>query len=64
MRRGEFLAFMLIAMQKAKQEDVDQLRAIFDKLDKDNNQFLDKKDLQTLVRDITRNLYNMLQSCI
>lgn len=53
MRRGEFLAFMLIAMQKAKQEDVDQLRAIFDKLDKDNNQFLDKKDLQTLVRYMT-----------
>lgn len=59
------MAFMLVAMQKIEQEDVDQLRAIFEKLDKDKSQHLDKKDLQTLVRqDATRHLYNRRHQCI
>ena len=41
----EFMCYMLLALQKVKQEDIDEIRALFDKFDKDNDGDIDKDDL-------------------
>ena len=42
---GEFLSYMLVALQKVEKEDVDEILTLFKKLDKDNSGSLDKRDL-------------------
>jgi len=43
--RGEFILYSLLAMGKVEQEDVDELKEVFDRLDKDNNGTLDRADI-------------------
>lgn len=45
---GEFLSFMLVAMQKVDQESIDELKALFRSLDADNSGALQKEDLMIL----------------
>jgi hypothetical protein len=47
---GEFLSFMLVAMQKVDENDVAQLREVFDRLDVTKTGFLDKNDLRIIVQ--------------
>mmetsp|Transcript_27355 Transcript_27355/g.42053 ORF Transcript_27355/g.42053 Transcript_27355/m.42053 type:complete len:212 (-) Transcript_27355:186-821(-) len=42
---GEFLSFMLVAMQKVDKESIDELKAVFRKLDADGSGVLQKNDL-------------------
>ena len=42
---GEWLSFMLVALQKVDQESIDELKAIFHSLDTNGNGVLDKDDL-------------------
>ena len=42
---GEFLVFMLKAMDKVEEEELRELRQVFDRLDKGNDNALDKTDL-------------------
>jgi hypothetical protein len=42
---GEFLAFILVAMDKIESEDVDEVRVLFNSLDVDKNGYLEKSDL-------------------
>uniref|UniRef100_A0A7S4JFB5 EF-hand domain-containing protein n=1 Tax=Odontella aurita TaxID=265563 RepID=A0A7S4JFB5_9STRA len=48
--RGEFLSFMLVAMQKVDKETVDQLTELFNRLDADGSGSLQKNDLMLLTR--------------
>lgn len=41
----EFLSFMLVALQKVEKRDIDQLTALFNKLDRSGDRYLDKNDL-------------------
>lgn len=50
---------MLVAMQKIEKADIDQIREIFDKLDRDKSNSLDKADLVKQVRDM-ESLFLML----
>jgi len=43
--KAEFLAYMLVALQKVSQEDVDEIMALFHKLDKTENDCLTRHDL-------------------
>lgn len=43
--KAEFLAYMLVALQKVSQEDIDEILAAFARLDKDCNGFLTEADL-------------------
>jgi len=42
----EFLAYMLVALQKVDQEDVDEISELFHKLDVTKNNCLSKDDLK------------------
>lgn len=46
---GEFLAFMMVAMQKVDQKSVDEVKAVFQSLDADGSGTLQKEDLILLV---------------
>jgi len=54
---GEFAAFMLVAMQKIEKADIDQIREIFDKLDRDKSNSLDKADLVKQVGNKTKSWF-------
>jgi Ca2+-binding EF-hand superfamily protein len=41
----EFLTYMLVTMQKAEQEEIDEILELFRKLDKDKNGYLNQDDL-------------------
>ncbi len=41
----EFLTYMLVTMQKAEQEEIDEILELFRKLDKDQNGYLNQDDL-------------------
>jgi Ion channel len=43
--KAEFLAYMLVALQKVSREDMDEILAAFSRLDKDCNGFLTEADL-------------------
>jgi hypothetical protein len=45
---GEFLCFMLLALQKVDEESIHDLRRIFNKLDTNHNGRIDKDDLIAL----------------
>jgi len=47
---GEFLSFMLVAMQKVDKEAIDELIELFEKLDADHSGALQKADLILLTR--------------
>jgi potassium channel subfamily K len=47
---GEFLGYMLVAMQKVDKEDMVELQQLFHKLDTNNNGSLDKADLVMLTK--------------
>mmetsp|Transcript_18878 Transcript_18878/g.31213 ORF Transcript_18878/g.31213 Transcript_18878/m.31213 type:complete len:366 (-) Transcript_18878:314-1411(-) len=51
---GEFLVFMLSAMQKVDKEDIDQLRQVFEELDKSGTGQLDKNDIRGIMRQNTQ----------
>lgn len=42
---GDFLSFMLVALQKVDQESIDELKALFKSLDSNGNGVLDKEDV-------------------
>lgn len=42
---GEFLSFMLVALQKVDQESIDELVSLFKSLDSNGNGVLDKDDI-------------------
>ena len=44
---GEFLSFMLIAIQKVDKEDIDELKTLFHSLDKDKSGALNGDDLKS-----------------
>jgi len=41
----EFLAYMLVTMQKVEQEEIDEILALFKKLDRSNTGLITKQDL-------------------
>lgn len=43
----EFLCYMLVALQKVEKEEIDEVMALFKKLDKSNDGFISKEDLMT-----------------
>jgi EF-hand domain pair len=43
--RGEFLSYMLVALQRVSKEDVEQITRLFDKLDRTKEGVLSKDDL-------------------
>lgn len=43
----EFLRYMLVALQKVEKQDIDDIMRLFQKLDKDNNGFIEKEDLMS-----------------
>ena len=43
--KSEFLAYMLIALNKVEKEDLDEINELFDRLDKDQNGSLTKDDV-------------------
>lgn len=45
---GEFLSFILVAMDKVDQDDVDEIKTLFQSLDTDRSGFLEKSDLLKL----------------
>jgi Ion channel len=47
---GEFLSFMLVALQKVDEDDISELRTVFDRLDVNKTGKLDKRDLSTAVQ--------------
>lgn len=53
---GEFLGFMLIAMQKVDDEEIAELREVFDKLDITKTGRLNKEDIQGFVRENARRM--------
>ena len=46
-KKGEFLAYMLVALQKVSKEDVDHITQLFYRLDATKDGFLTKDDLRT-----------------
>jgi hypothetical protein len=60
--RGEFLAYMLVALQKVDKKDVDGIMQLFQNLDVSGNGFLNKEDLRS--RDWNGNLHAALDSTI
>ena len=44
--KGEFLAYMLVALQKVSREDVDEILHLFHRLDATKNGLLTKQDLR------------------
>lgn len=50
---GEFLSFILVAMDKVSQEEIDEVRSYFDSLDADKNGYLEKADLVKLATEGT-----------
>ena len=42
---GEFLSYVLVALQKVDKEDIAEVMKIFHKLDKSKTGFIDKEDL-------------------
>lgn len=55
---GEFLGFMLTAMQKVDKEDIDHLRKVFDQLDITGTGQLNKYDIQGIIRERTQRHLN------
>jgi potassium channel subfamily K len=51
---GEFMAFMLVAMQKVDKADIEELRKVFDHLDKTGTGQLNKNDIKGIVRERTQ----------
>lgn len=49
--RGEFLSFMLVAIHRVSQEDIDKNMRLFDKLDREKTGYLTKQDLVTFRLD-------------
>ena len=47
---GEFLSFMLVAMQKVSAEDIQELNELFRSLDADGGGTLQKEDLMILAQ--------------
>jgi Ion channel/EF-hand domain pair len=47
----DFLSFMLVALQKVDKESIDELKTIFQSLDKNGNGTLEKEDLVDLVEE-------------
>jgi Ca2+-binding EF-hand superfamily protein len=45
---AEFLTYMLVALQKVEQEDIDQIKSLFQKLDKSQTGAINKQDLSNL----------------
>lgn len=43
----EFLSYMLVTMQKAEQEEIDEILELFRKLDRDQNGYLNQDDLSS-----------------
>jgi len=43
--KGEFLTFMLVALQKVEKDDVEAIIALFQRLDRDGTGCLSKRDL-------------------
>lgn len=43
----EFLRYMLVALQKAEKQDIDDIMDLFKKLDKNGSGFIDKEDLMS-----------------
>lgn len=41
----EFLRYMLVALQKVEQADIDEVQALFDKFDKDHDGNIDKEEI-------------------
>lgn len=52
---GEFLSFMLVAMQKVSEEDVQELKDLFHHLDADGGGTLQKEDLMILASQKSAN---------
>lgn len=50
---GEFLSFILVAMDKVDKSDLDEIRSYFNSLDVDNNGYLEKADLAKLASEGT-----------
>lgn len=42
---GEFLSFILVALEKVEKSQIDEIRSLFQTLDRDNNGYLNKTDL-------------------
>jgi hypothetical protein len=42
---GEFLSYMLVAMQKVEKEEIDEIMELFNKLDRSNTGVIDREDL-------------------
>lgn len=42
---GEFLRYMLVALQKVDKDDIDEIMKLFNKLDKSKTGFINKEDL-------------------
>jgi len=55
--KSEFTVFMLLAMQKVGKEEVDQIHAVFDQLDKDGSGKLDKADLSKKTKGLGRGVH-------
>jgi Ca2+-binding EF-hand superfamily protein len=49
--RAEFLAYMLVAIQRVSSEDVEQINRLFNKLDRRKTGFLSKQNLQDIHLD-------------
>ena len=47
---GEFLSFMLVAMQKVSAEEIEELKELFRTLDADGGGTLQKEDLMILAK--------------
>lgn len=43
--KDEFLCYMLVALQKVEQKDIDDVHALFDKFDTDHNGDIEKEDI-------------------
>jgi potassium channel subfamily K, other eukaryote len=48
---GDFLSFMLVALQKVDKKSIDELKTTFKSLDKNGNGTLEKEDLADLVQE-------------
>ncbi len=48
---AEFLSFMLVALGKVDRDSIDELKAVFDSLDKDGNGILRKEDLVEIAEE-------------
>ena len=53
---SEFLSFMLVALQKVEQDDIDEITSLFHKLDVTNSNCLTKDDLRVRNENVRRSL--------